>query len=167
MEPNYSSLFNDIKVLIYVVLSRSTTFDGLYLFQPIDMAKEDMDLLVESLKARGGMSQLLMFLTGPAGAGKSTAVKVAQRFCFEFCAAVSVMWHDETFYFTACSGSAAALFRGVTIHSGAFMNGRVTDKARKEWKNVRILMIDEISYFSDNDFKKLDRKLKDLNERLV
>jgi type II secretory pathway predicted ATPase ExeA len=161
MEPNYSSLFNDIKVSIYVVLSRSTTFDGLYLFQPIDIAKKDMDLLVESLKARGGMSQLLMFLTGPAGAGKSTAVKVAQRFCFEFCAAVSVMWHDETFYFTACSGSAAALFRGVTIHSGAFLNGRVTDKARKEWKNVRILMIDEISYFSDNDFKKLDRKLKE------
>ena len=136
---------------------------GQYLGSALGSIKEDTDLLVENLKARGGMSQLLMFLTGPAGAGKSTAVKVAQRFCFEFCAAVSVMWHDETFYFTACSGSAAALFRGVTIHSGAFMNGRVTDAARKEWKNVRILMIDEISYLSDNDFKKLDRKLKDLN----
>jgi hypothetical protein len=136
---------------------------GKYLGSALGSTKEDIDLLVENLKARGGMSQLLMFLTGPAGAGKSTAVKVAQRFCFEFCAAVSVMWHDETFYFTACSGSAAALFRGVTIHSGAFMNGRVTDEARKQWKNVRILMIDEISYFSDNDFKKLDRKLKDLN----
>ena len=107
MEPNYSSLFNDIKVLIYVVLSRSTTFDGLYLFQPIDMAKEDIDLLVENLKARGAMKQLLLFLTGPA------------------------------------------------------------DNARKEWKNVRILMIDEISHFSHNDFKKLDQKLKHLNERLV
>ena len=50
--------------------------------------KEDMDRLVEHLKARGGMDQLIMFLTGPAGAGKSTAVKVAQRFCFEFCRTV-------------------------------------------------------------------------------
>jgi hypothetical protein len=136
---------------------------GQYLGSALGSIKEDMDLLVEQLIARGGMSQLLMFLTGPAGAGKSTAVKVAQRFCFEFCAAVSVMWHDESFYFTACSGSAAALFRGVTIHSAAFMNGRVTDKARTEWANVRILMVDEISYMSDNDIKKLDRKLKDLN----
>jgi len=39
--------------------------------------------VVEELSAQGGMEQLLMFLTGHAGAGKSTAIKVAQRFCFE------------------------------------------------------------------------------------
>jgi hypothetical protein len=32
--------------------------------------------LIEQLEARGGVDQLLMFLTGAAGAGKSTAVKV-------------------------------------------------------------------------------------------
>jgi len=136
---------------------------GKYLGSALGSSKGDMELLIEHLKARGGMEQLLMFLTGPAGAGKSTAVKVAERFCCEFCAAVSRMWYDETFLFTACSGSAAAIFGGITIHSAAVLNGRVTDKTRKSWKNVDILMIDEISYFSDNDFKKLDRKLKDLN----
>ena len=79
--------------------------------------KEDMDRLVEHLKARGGMDQLIMFLTGPAGAGKSTAVKVAQRFCFEFCRTVGTMWNDKEFYFTACSGSDAAIFGGTTIHT--------------------------------------------------
>ena len=136
---------------------------GKYLGSALGSTNEEMDQLVEHLKARGGMEQLLMFLTGPAGAGKSTAVKVAERFCLEFCAAVSRMWYDETFLFTACSGSAAAIFGGITIHSAAVLNGKVTDKARKTWKNVDILMIDEISYFSDNDFKKLDRHLKDLN----
>ena len=48
---------------------------GQYLGSALGSIKEDMDLLVEQLIARGGMSQLLMFLTGPAGAGKSTAVK--------------------------------------------------------------------------------------------
>lgn len=53
----------------------------------------------------------------------------------------------------------------MTIHSGAAMNGRVTDEKREEWRGkVKILVIDEISYLSDNDLKKLvDRKLKDLN----
>jgi len=143
----------------------SSSMLGKYLGSALGSTDEDMDQLVKHLKARGGMEQLLMFLTGPAGAGKSTAVKVAQRFCFEFCAAVAVMWHDKTFLFTACSGSAAAILPGgITIHSGACMNGKVTDKAREAWRGkVKILVIDEISYFSDNDFKKLDRKLKDLN----
>jgi len=142
----------------------STSLLGKYLGSALGSSKEDMEQLIEHLKARGGMDQLLMFLTGPAGAGKSTAIKVAQRFCFEFSAAVSRMWQDNTFFFTACSGSAAALFGGTTIHSGVYLNKkRVTDKDRQEWE-VDILVIDEISYFSDNDLNKLDRNLKDLND---
>jgi hypothetical protein len=55
---------------------------------------------IKKLKARGGRDQLLMFLTGPAGSGKSTAMKVAQQFCYEFCIAVGIMWSDKTFIFT-------------------------------------------------------------------
>jgi hypothetical protein len=51
----------------------------------------DMEDLVNRLKARGGQCQRLMFLTGPAGSDKSTAVMVAQQFCFEFCMAVGDM----------------------------------------------------------------------------
>ena len=56
----------------------------------------------------------------------------------------------------------AAIFGGVTIHSAIKLNGKITDKARQAWK-ARILVVDEISYYSDNDLKKTDRKLKDLN----
>jgi len=141
-----------------------TSILGEYLGSALNTGrKEDMDRLVEHLKARGGMDQLIMFLTGPAGAGKSTAVQVAQKFCFDFCRTVGTMWNDKEFYFTACSGSAAAIFGGTTIHSAAYLNARkVTDKARGEWKSVRILIIDEVSYFCDADLNKLDRRLKDL-----
>jgi type II secretory pathway predicted ATPase ExeA len=54
--------------------------------------------IIKRLKARGGREQMLMFLTGPAGSGKSTAVMVAQHFCYEFCLAVGAMWSDTTFY---------------------------------------------------------------------
>lgn len=45
------------------------------------------------------------------------------------------------------------------------MNSSITDKKREVWRGgkVKILVIDDISYFSDNDLKKLDKKLKDLS----
>ncbi len=73
--------------------------------------------IVHRLEARGGQSELIMFLTGPAGFGKSTAVKVAQQFYYDFCLAV-----DKTFLFTAYTGAAASLFGGVTISKAAFLN---------------------------------------------
>jgi hypothetical protein len=76
--------------------------------------------VVHRLEARGKQSQLIMFLTGPAGSGKSTAMKVAQQFCYDFCLAVGVMWSDQTFLFTAYTGAAASLFDGVTISKAAF-----------------------------------------------
>jgi hypothetical protein len=53
--------------------------------------------IVQRLEARGGQSQLIMYLTGLAGSGRSTAVKVAQQFCYDFCLAAGVMRSDHTF----------------------------------------------------------------------
>jgi hypothetical protein len=63
--------------------------------------------IVRRLEATGGLHQLIMFLTGPVGSGKSIAVKVAQQFCYDFCFAVGVMWSDTTFLLTAYTGAAA------------------------------------------------------------
>jgi len=53
--------------------------------------KSNIEDLVAELKARGGMEQLLMFLTGPAGARKSTGGTFAQRFCFKFFQVVRIL----------------------------------------------------------------------------
>ncbi len=82
----------------------------------------DIRDIVHRLEARGGQNQLIMFLTGPAGSGKSTAMQVAQQFCYDFCLAVGVMWSDRIFLFTAYTGAAASLFGGVTISKAAFLN---------------------------------------------
>ena len=66
-----------------------------------NMDANQRDILIQRLRARCGHEQLIMFLSGFAGAGKSTCVKIAQRFCFEFCRAVSIPWNDNTFLFTA------------------------------------------------------------------
>jgi hypothetical protein len=129
------------------------------------MNRQQRTKLIQKLEARGGREQLIMFLTGFAGAGKSTCVKIAQRFCYEFCRAVSVYWADNAFYFTSTTGSSAALFGGHTIHDAAFLNGQeknISNKKRQEWQNVRILIIDEISFFTTSSLEKLDRHLKNI-----
>ena len=100
-----------------------TTKLGAYIQQTMDdTTNADANDIIKKLKARGGRDKLLMFLTGPAGSGKSTAIKIAQQFCYEFCIAVGIMWSDKTFIFTAYTGLAASLFGGVTISKAAFLN---------------------------------------------
>ncbi len=65
---------------------------GAYLQQTMEIdSTTDGNDTNKKLKARGGRDQLLMFLTGPAGSGKSAAMKVAQQFCYKFCIAVGIM----------------------------------------------------------------------------
>jgi hypothetical protein len=125
------------------------------------------DSLVRDLKAKGGKEQLIMFITGPAGCGKSTTMEAAQHYCHRFCTAIAAAFNDYTFYFTATTGSAAALFGGTTIHSAAHLNkSRINDDMRAIWRDdVRILIIDEISFFKGSDVEKLDKQLKKLTGR--
>ncbi len=98
----------------------------------------DANDVIKKLRARGGQDQLLIFLTGRAGLGKNTAMKIAQQFCYEFCIAVGIMWSDKTFIFTAYTGSAASLFVGVTILIAVFLNQRkqLSVDDRNEWQDV-------------------------------
>ena len=123
--------------------------------------------IVHRLEARGGQNQLIMFLTGPAGSGKSTAMQVAQQFCYDFCLAVGVMWSDTTFLFTAYTGAAASLFGGVTISKAAFLNQQkaLSLNNKNTWQDVRILIVDEVSFMSDKNLNTLDVKLKEIGNR--
>ena len=107
--------------------------------------QEEKDHIVKRLQDLGAKVQLLMFITGPAGSGKSTALEVAQHFCFEFCKTIGEHWDDTTFLFSAMTGAAASLFGGVTTHSAAFINYKnITPELMRTWKNVKMFIIDEI-----------------------
>ena len=123
--------------------------------------------IIKELKIRGGDDQLLMFLTGPAGAGKSTAVMVARRFCFDFSMALGTIWTDNTFLFTAYTGSPAMIVNGVTICKAAFLctNRPLTEAEKRMWRGVKVLILDEVSFMDDDKLQKLDRRLKDMRDR--
>lgn len=125
----------------------------------------DIEALKQELRERGGREQLLMFVTGFAGAGKSTAIKIAQKFCYEFCKATSIMWADNTFLFTAYTGSAAAAFGGVTTVKATYIakqgsTPHLSADEEKAFEGVRILIIDEVSFLKDDELLKLDRTLQ-------
>jgi hypothetical protein len=123
--------------------------------------------IVHRLEARSGQSQLIMFLTGPAGSGKSTAVKVAQQFCYDFCLAVGVMWSDQTFLFAAYTGAASSLFGGVTVSKAAFLYQQkaLSFNDKNDWQDVQILIVDDVSFMSDKILEALDVKLKEIRNR--
>lgn len=122
-----------------------------------------IDAVKAKLKQMGAEDQLLMFLTGAGGCGKSHVIHAARKFCHRFSQAIGVIFNANSFFLTAYLGSAAALWGGITIHSAAHLcKKRITDDLKEEWKDVRILIIDEVSYFSLADLKNLDRKLKTL-----
>ena len=133
-----------------------------------DYKDEDkVNRVIEELKVRGGQEHLIMFLSGPAGAGKSSAIKVARRFCFEFCRAASIQWSECTFLFTAYTGTAAMEVGGVTICKAAFIFKKraLTEEDKRMWRDVKILIIDEISFMSDGQFQELDKRLKVLRDK--
>ncbi len=127
----------------------------------------NINYIVHRLEARGGQSQLIMFPTGPAGSGKSTAVKIAQQFCYDFCLAVGLMWSDQTFLFTAYTRAAASLFDGVTISKAAFLNQQkaLSLNNKNEWQDVQILFVDEVSFMSDKILEALGVQLKEIGNR--
>ena len=148
----------DSKSLLYSYLQQSMTD------RPEQSTKTS---IVNQLKARGAQDQLLMFLTGPAGAGKSTAMMAASRFCFEFCLSVSVFWSDTSFLITAYTGSAASLVGGRTICKAAYLlkKGSLTEEDKREWRDVMIVIIDEISFMGDDQLQILDQRMKELGDR--
>ena len=124
-----------------------------------------MHKLIEALEEKGGRTQPMVCVTGMAGAGKSTGISVAQRFCFEFCKATSIMWNDNTFLFTAYMRSAAAAFGGLTTSASTFLSkDKLCDSGRQAFEGVRILAVEEVSFLKDTELKKMQRHLQNIGD---
>ncbi|KAF5367252.1 hypothetical protein D9757_011692 [Collybiopsis confluens] len=122
---------------------------------------------------------LRMFLTGPGGTGKTHVVKAVKE----------VMKHygvENTIRFVAPTGTAANLIDGTTIHKGlgiSIRRGKVNDgtgdmfskvsfsmsnktkvQLCEEWKDVLVLMVDEVSLISLSLLAEIDAALRFVKE---
>ena len=125
--------------------------------------EQSLKITKELLMSRGGQEQLRLFLTGPAGAGKTTAIKAAETFCYRFCLSAGIPWTPTTFFYTAYTGSAASAFGGRTIIKASGMKSQtITPTQRAEWESCMMLVIDEISFMKESELMQLDAKLRQL-----
>ena len=72
---------------------------------------------------------------------------------------MDIIWDEKTFLFTAITGCAVALFGGVTLHSAASLNSKsknIPDEMMNTWEQVRILIIDEVSFSLEDQMDKLN-----------
>ena len=71
------------------------------------------------------------------------------------------MWKENTFLFTAYTGSAAAAFGGLTSSSATYLGTPdLTDINRQMFEDVRILVIDKISFLKDSEPKTMTKCLQ-------
>ena len=104
---------------------------------------------------------LRMYLDGAGGAGKSRVLIELLLYAEAFVTSLGLRFDMRTIIVSAMSGVAAVSIKGETIHSAAFLNGRIPEDDMS-WANARILIIDEISFMNTHDIENLDKKLRDL-----
>jgi len=104
-----------------------------------------------------------IFITGPAGVGKSYIISEIEKLS---CSA------NRNIQVTATTGSAAALIGGKTIHSWGgigmgdkpfqemYSSIRKKPPLRNRWRNIDVLVIDEVSMLSNTLFEKLNKLAK-------
>ena len=123
--------------------------------------------VIDGLKSLGGKDQLIMFLTGPAGAGKTTSIKLAQTFCEKFSDACHIPFDQYSFYFTAYTGAAASEYGGVTTLTALQVPmygdiGEIKESTATALNRVKILIIDEISFMSVKHLQLISKRLQEL-----
>ena len=112
------------------------------------------------LSGMRGEDQLIAFLTGAAGAGKSQVINTVMAYAKGFCKQINQVFTRRTIVVTAMSGVAAALIHGETMQPAVhFYNTHITTDYQQEWSDTRLLIIDEISFALSADLTKLNEKL--------
>ena len=126
--------------------------------------KRKLETLLET--RRRSSKQLILCLHGPGGSGKTTVIDLLVEYARNFCNNLDYRFTSRTIVVTAMSGVAATIIRGDTTHSAVYLNQkRPLDAEQIElWEETRMLIIDEISFASKEDFAELHRKLSCLRQ---
>ena len=112
-------------------------------------------------------TQLLLFLSGPGGSGKSEVIKTVLARAKSFCEELKFPFSKRTIVVTALTGAAATMINGETTAMACHLEASdITPDHITEWKEARSLIIDEISFASKDALTKLDRTLRKLRQCL-
>ena len=82
-------------------------------------------------------TQLLLFMTGPGGSGKSQVIKTVLAYAKNFCDELKYPFTKRTIIVTAIMGVAATMINGETTTIAAHLEKReIKADQIKEWKDA-------------------------------
>ena len=121
--------------------------------------------ILKPLKEINHTGQFVAFLSGPGGTGKSKVINTVLTYCKNLCSKVGVRFNKRTIIVTALTGAAAINIFGETVHSAYGLNktSSSTDDI-DEWKDTLMVIIDEISFASEQTLRKINNKINILKE---
>ncbi|KAG7352578.1 PIF1-like helicase [Nitzschia inconspicua] len=105
--------------------------------------------------------QLIGFLSGAGGTGKSLVIKTVSRYAQKLCKALHVMFDKRSIVVTALTGAAAVSINGETT-AKAFAFKREVRNELEEFKHAYLVTVDEISFASVEDVDVLNQKMKQI-----
>jgi hypothetical protein len=144
-----------------------TTTRGQGLRHPFIREKKLLERLADVRKR--GQNQLICLLHGPGGSGKTAVIDLLMEYAREYCSYIdNFEFTSRTIVVTAMTGVAATILLGETTHSAVYLNQKRPLEAEQVelWSSARMLIIDEISFASKDDFTELHRKLRELMQCL-
>ena len=112
---------------------------------------------------------LVCFVHGPGGCGKTTVIDLVRNYCKEFCDLLNHTFTSQTIAVTAITGVAATLLLGDTTHSSLYINkkGDLSCNEVSEWKDTRMLIVDEVSFAAPELIQKIDEQLRALTGNMM
>ena len=124
--------------------------------------KRKLEKLIDFRRRRS--HQLIALMHGPGGSGKSWVIDLVMLYAREYCSFLENFRFDKrTIVITAMTGCAATLLNGETTHGALKLNSNKVDaKDEEEWKNTRLVIVDEVSFGGKDDIIKIDKKLQAL-----
>ena len=125
--------------------------------------KDRLQLLVGHSKIKS--DQLICFLHGPAGSGKSTIIALLQSYSQKYHELLNFESYNRSIVVTAMTGVAATLIGGETVHSALHLKkltNAIPPEAIDLWINTKLLIIDEISFANNAEIEKMNTNLCDL-----
>ena len=142
------------------ILNEHSDADGM--LHDIMSPNEDNVNIKEWLKSFGADPNLIMYLAGQAGSGKTHTLSACIKFTENLYRALGLAFGPEKFKVTAMTGSAASNFPGgTTTHSTVKLN-TATAKLSYDanWGSTIVVVIDEMSFLTFKDLRKLDMHLR-------
>ena len=111
--------------------------------------------------------QMIMFLTGQGGSGKTRVIDAVLAYAKQFCRNLNVVFNKRTIVVTALTGVAATLINGETLHSAAkFGCKEIKMDDIDEWRGTRMMIIDECSFATEANLCDLNHNLNRLKQTL-